>query len=87
MNEVIVIGRLIKNIEYKFIINGKKNALASFFIELENKSVVECRGYDLVADYCYRRLNENLVVIIHGKLRNKEYYFIEIESFEKIDME
>ena len=87
MNEVIVIGRLIKNIEYKFIINGKKNALASFFIELNNKSVVECKAYDFVADYCYRKLKENMVVIIYGKFRTDKECYIEVESFEQLNIQ
>ena len=79
MNICIVIGDIIENINFKFVLNGKKDSIASFKIKLLNNSVINVITYNEIADYCYRKLKENERILVEGKLNSK----LEIEV-EKI---
>ena len=76
MNICIVIGQIIENIDFKFILNGKKDSIVSFKIKLLNNSVINVIAYNEVADYCYRKLNLNEIILIEGSLN----YKLEIEA-------
>ncbi len=55
------------DIEFNFIINNKINkSVAIFKIELSNKSKVIVKGYTNIADFCYRNLARNNVIMIEG---------------------
>ena len=70
MNEIFVIGKVVSNIEYKFIINSKKYfAKAEFEIEL-NRQIFKIKAYNNIADFCYRMLNKNNKVFINGRLED-----------------
>ena len=59
-NICIVYGKIVSEIEFKFIINVKKYySIAMFQIELNNKSIVTVRGYNEIADRRYRNLSHN----------------------------
>ena len=75
MNKVILYGRIVSKINFKFIYNRyksnekcKNTSIVSFKIELLNKSIVEIYGYDEIADYVYRKLNKNDFILIDGKI-------------------
>ena len=68
MNLVFVQGKIISNIEFKFIRNSKHTSIAIFAIELSNKSIVKVKAYNELADYCYSKLNKSDNVLIEGKL-------------------
>ena len=42
-----------------------------FQIELNNKSVITVKGYNEIADFCYRRLLKNDNINIYGELNSK----------------
>ena len=68
MNEIFIIGKIASKVEYKFIVNNKKQyAKAEFEIE-RNKEVFKVIGYNNIADYCYRKLKINDQVFIYGKI-------------------
>ena len=68
MNEIFIIGKVIRKVEYKFIINSKKYfAKVEFEIEL-NKQRFQIKGYNNIADFCYRKLNKNDMIFINGKI-------------------
>ena len=71
MNLIYIQGKVISEIDFKFIINSKNISIAIFKVELRNKSVVVVKAYNEVADYCYRKLNEGREVIIEGRLNTK----------------
>ena len=71
MNLCFVMGKLISNIEFKFIINSINISVAIFEIQLENKEI---------ADYCYQKLVKGEVVMISGSLNNNME--IEINNIE-----
>ena len=60
MNIGFLIGKIISDIDFKFIVNSKKYySISTFQIELNNKSVITVKGYNEIADFCYRRLLKN----------------------------
>ena len=70
MNEVFLIGKIISNIEFKFIINSKNKAIACFEIETVDKQIVRMQAYNQLADFVYSKLNKNNQVFINGYIEN-----------------
>ena len=66
MNEVFLIGKIISDIEFKFIINSKNKAITCFEIETNDKQIVRVQAYNQFADFAYSKLNENDKVFING---------------------
>ena len=82
MNLCILIGRIISDIEFKFIINSKNKSIAEFEIQLLNESIVQIQAYNEMADYCYKELNKNGMILMYGKLN--ETGKIIIEEVERV---
>ena len=70
MNEVFLIGKIISDIEFKFIINSKNKAIACFEIETNDKQIVRIQAYNQLADFVYSKLNKNNQVFINGYIEN-----------------
>ena len=68
MNLCFIIGKIVSEIEFKFIINSKNISIAYFKIELLNKSIVQVKAYNELADYCYSKLKKNDIIAIQGYL-------------------
>lgn len=84
MNICFFIGKVISDIEFKFIVDNKSYyAIAIFQIELNNKSVITVKGLNEIADYCYKNLNKNKYCIIKGIIEGN--YDIIIQSIRKIE--
>ena len=66
MNEVFLIGKIISDIEFKFIINSKNKAITCFEIETVDKQIVRVQAYNQFADFAYSKLNSNDKVFING---------------------
>ena len=66
MNEVFLIGKIISDIEFKFIINSKNKAIACFEIKTVDKQIVRIQAYNQLADFAYSKLNTNDKVFING---------------------
>ena len=66
MNEVFLIGKIISDIEFKFIINSKNKAIACFEIETNDKQIVRVQVYNEIADFAYIKLNTNDKVFVNG---------------------
>ena len=62
-------GRIISEIEFKFIINSKNKSIVYFDMELLNKSIIRVKAYDEKADYIYRKLKVWQTIVIEGKIR------------------
>ena len=68
MNEIFLIGKVVSKTEYKFIINSKKYfSKVEFEIELD-KQTFKVKGYNNIADFCYRKLKQNQKVFINGRI-------------------
>ena len=68
MNKVFLIGKIITEIEFKFIINSKDISIASFKIETLDKQIIQIRAYNEIADYVYSKFNKNDFIVIEGRL-------------------
>ena len=69
MNLCILLGKIVSEIEFKFIINSKSKSIAYFNIELLNKSIIQINAYDEMADYIYQKFKKGRDVIIEGEIR------------------
>ena len=70
MNEVFLIGKIISDIDFKFIINSKNKAIACFEIETADKQMVRIQVYNQLADFAYSKLNTNDKVFINGYIED-----------------
>ena len=68
MNEVFLIGNIINEIEFKFIINSKNISIAMFNIETDDKQVIKIKSYNELADYCFSKLKNTDRIFINGEL-------------------
>ncbi len=71
MNLCFLIGKIISEINFKFVLNSKNISIVYFKIELNNKSIVEVKAYNELADYCYNKLKKNDIIAIQGYLSNE----------------
>ena len=69
MNACIIAGKIISEIEFKFILNSKNKSIILFKMELLNKSIVKIKAYDEIAEYCYRKLSKEKEVLIYGNIK------------------
>lgn len=78
MNICFFIGKIISDIEYKFIVDNQKYyAIVIFQIELNNKSIITVKGYNEIADFCYKTLQKENRIVIEGSINSKLEVIIE----------
>lgn len=70
MNEVFLIGRVIREIEYKFMLEKGKNAKAVAYLELLDKTDVKAIEYNENADYVLQNVKKNDIVFVYGTLES-----------------
>lgn len=69
MNICFFVGKIISDMKFKFIINNKKyNSIVIFQIELNDKSVITVKGYNKIADFCYKNLIKSDYIAIYGAI-------------------
>ena len=72
MNLCFIIGKIISDIEFKFVVNDRnKMSISLFVVELNNKSIVKIKGYNNIADFCYQNLRKEDNIILEGYISNK----------------
>ena len=72
MNLCFVIGKIVSEIEFRFIVDNKKYmSIAYFDIELNNKSIIKVKAYNELADYCYSKLQKNSIYFFQGFINSK----------------
>ena len=81
MNEVFLTGKIISNVEFKFIINSKNISIAMFNIETDYKQVIKIKAYNELADYCYSKLETNQRVFIYGEISENNIIVKEIYQY------
>lgn len=73
MNRVYLMGEIITEIEFKFIINSKNISVAIFNIKtIKDSQIIKIKCYNEKADYFYSKYKSGDIVIIEGKLENNE---------------
>ena len=83
MNLCILLGKIVSDIEFKFIIKGENKSIAYFYLLLLNQSIVRINVYNEMADYIYRKLKNGQIVIVEGELRQAGS--VECESFKLVN--
>ena len=82
MNLCFLIAKVVSEIKFDFILNSKDISIVRFCIELENKSVVIVKGYNEIADYCYKNLIKGSIVGLQGSLNsNNEIIITDINKY------
>ena len=71
MNQVFILGKIISDIEFKFMIKNKNKAIAIFKVKLLDDTIVTVEAYNEKADYCYSKLTKNDVIYIQGYINSK----------------
>ncbi len=70
MNIIFLEGKIISQIEYKFIINNRNNAISIFKIQVEDNIII-IKGYDEIADFCYGKLKIGDEIYLQGSINSK----------------
>ncbi len=83
MNICFFIGKIISDIDFKFIVNDKSNtAVAIFKLKVDENCILTIKGYNELADLCYRNLSINNYIALQGELNSKmEVILYSIELF------
>ena len=71
MNICFLLGKVVDDVEFKFIYNSKNVSISIFKLMLSNKSIVECEAYDEIADYIYINIKRDELIFIEWTIRNK----------------
>ena len=71
MNICFLIGKLVSDIEYKFVLNSKYISIAVFTVKVDEGCVTKVKAYDKMADLCYQKLVKGDIVSIEGKIDSK----------------
>ena len=80
MNEVFIIGKVITEVKFDFILNSKHISIARFGVAtMCDKQEINVIAYDKMADYIYANLKHEDVVIINGYL---EYNKVILEDIQ-----
>ena len=85
MNEVFLIGKVLTDVEFKFMINSKRIAKARF-----NGKQIKCNKEELrklkrndfriYADYVYKNINTQNMVMINGCIENNNVIIKKINT-------
>ena len=66
MNTCFLIGKIVSDIKFDFMIYSKYTSIVQFYIKDKRKNIIKIVGYDKIADYCYKNLKKNNIVFIEG---------------------
>ena len=81
MNEVFLIGKVLTDVEFKFMINSKRIAKARFKIKvIIDNEIINIVAYDEIADYVYKNINTQNMVMINGCIENNNVIIKKINT-------
>lgn len=81
MNICFLIGKIVSDVEFKFVLESKHISIVIFKLKLSNRSIVTVKAYDEIADLCYQKLLKGDIVGVQGYLNsNMEIIVNEIEN-------
>ena len=71
MNEVFIIGKIITEVKFNFILKSKHISVSRFKImTVYDKQEINITAYDEMADYVYVNIKQGNFVMINGYLKN-----------------
>ena len=68
MNTCFLIGKIVSDIKFDFMIYSRPTSRVQFYIKEKRKNIIKIVGYDKIADYCYKNLKKNNIVFIEGRM-------------------
>lgn len=72
MNICFLMGKILSDVEFKFIINNKKyNSISIFKLKIDENCILTIKSYNEMADYCYKNLIKSDYIAIYGKIDSK----------------
>ena len=77
MNLCFITGKVINDIEFKFVLNSKNISISYIKLKLQNDSIIKVKAYNELADYCYSKLEKEDIITIYGYLNNDMEIVIE----------
>lgn len=81
MNEVSIIGKIITEVKFDFILNSKHISVSRFKImTVYDKQEIYITAYDEMADYVYANIKKGNFVMINGYLKNDGVVLKDIEK-------
>ena len=81
MNEVFIIGKIITEVKFDFILNFKHISVSRFKImTIYDKQEINITAYDEMADYVYVNIKQGNFVMINGYLKNDGVVLKNIEK-------
>lgn len=84
MNEVFIIGKVITEVKFDFILNSKHISVARFrVITVCDEQEIEIMTYDEMADYVYANLKHEDIVMINGYLEYDKVILGDIQIINK----
>lgn len=82
MNICFIIGKIVSDVEFKFVLESKYISIVIFKLELSNRSIVTVKTYDELADSCYQKLQKGDIIGIKGYLNsNMEIIISDIDEY------
>lgn len=82
MNICFIIGKIISDVEFKFVLESKYISIVIFKLKLSNCSIVTVKTYDEIADSCYQKLQKGDIIGIKGYLNsNMEIIISDIDEY------
>lgn len=85
MNICFLIGKIISDIKFDFMIYSKYTSIIQFDIKDNRKNIIKIVGYDKIADYCYKNLKKNDIVVIEGRMEKlKDNTIVKIIEIKKL---
>ena len=84
MNICFLIGKIISEVDFKFIINNKKYiSIAIFKLEVNKSCIITIKAQNELADYCYSKLIKNDKISVLGSIDSEEKVeIVDIENYE-----
>ena len=81
MNEVFIIGKIITEVKFDFILNSKHISVSRLKImTIYDKQEINITAYDEMADYVYVNIKQGNFVMINGYLKNDGVVLKNIEK-------
>lgn len=82
MNICFIIGKIVSDVEFKFVLESKHISIVILKLGLSNCSIVTVKTYDEIADLCYQKLQKGDIIGIKGYLNsNMEIIISDIDKY------
>ena len=82
MNLCFLYGKIVSNIDFKFMINSKNISKAVFYLKLKNDSIIKIKAYNEIADFCFSKLKKGNSIILEGTIDSR--YDVTVREIQEL---